>query len=74
MRLLIMFTSLWYFNSYEFEVAISVAKTFDSSRGYLLPGRCATTIAREETRADESSHVSTGERASAFPAILMYRA
>lgn len=47
-RLFVMLRFQWYFNSYEFEVAISVAKNFDSSRGYLLACKCARTIAREE--------------------------
>lgn len=55
-------------------MAISVAKKFDSSRGYLLSGKCATTVAREEIWVDVSqSHVSTGECAASFSAILMYK-
>lgn len=51
-------------------MAISVAKKFDSSRGYLLSGKCA----HEEIRVDVSqSHVSTGECAASFSAILMYK-
>lgn len=56
-----MLTFLWYFNSYDLEVAISVAKIFDSSTGYLLSYKWARTIACEENWNYESSHVSTEE-------------
>lgn len=73
MQLFIMLTFLWYFNSYKFEVAISVAKIFDSSRGYLLSCKHARAIACEENGSYESSHVST-ECTFSFSAILMCNA